>query len=81
MVAKWAKALPQIQEVPHRKSQVRIPLEAYLWEQMLCILTGQRVLRMPFAGQYQFFDTKTTFLVTKGKKRKESRTKTCKNMQ
>ena len=31
--------------------------------QLLCISTRERVLRMPFAGQNQFFDSKTTFCV------------------
>ena len=30
---------------------------------MLCILTNERVLCMPFAGRNQFFDSKTTFCV------------------
>ena len=30
---------------------------------VFCILTIKRVLRTPFAGQNQFFDTKTTFYV------------------
>ena len=29
----------------------------------MCILTSERVLRTPFAGQNQFFDAKTTFCV------------------
>ena len=30
---------------------------------MLCILTSEEVLRMPFSGENQFFDAKTTFYV------------------
>ena len=32
--------------------------------QMLCILTSERVLRMPFAGQNRLSNAKTTFSVT-----------------
>ena len=30
---------------------------------LLCISTSERVLRMPFADQNQFFDVKTTFCI------------------
>ena len=30
---------------------------------LLCILTNEGVLRMPFAGWYQFFNTKATFCI------------------
>ena len=33
------------------------------WRWSLCISTSKQVLCMPFAGQNQFFDTKTTFCV------------------
>ena len=39
---------------------------------MLCILTSERGLRMPFAGRNQFFDAKTTFSVTNETKERYS---------
>ena len=38
---------------------------------LLCISTSEWVLRMPFAGQNQFFDAKTTFSVTIKKTKKK----------
>ena len=55
----------------------KIPGFSVKFKQLLCILTSKWVLRTPFAGQNQFFDTETSLTEQNKEKPKESSTKTC----
>ena len=63
-VAEWAKALPQIQEEAHRRSQARIPLGIYRQSLIFFIdtlnhvsdIAMQNTIYMPFLQIYVMFN-------------------------